>query len=74
MRRHAGWAGSIRICAVGGIDWSDVLRTAAEIRALPRHLVELADVGALAAFLVSGAVSHFTGTIIPTGGGQHVLA
>jgi len=36
--------------------------------------VDIDDVGNLAAFLVSNAARHITGTIIPVDGGQHLLA
>jgi enoyl-[acyl-carrier protein] reductase I len=39
-----------------------------------RHLVDIDDVGALAAFLVSDGARRITGTIIPVDGGAHLLA
>ena len=38
------------------------------------ELVDIDDVGALAAFLVSNAAKRITGTIIPVDGGQHLMA
>jgi enoyl-[acyl-carrier protein] reductase I len=46
-----------------------------EAAAAPEHqLVDIEDVGALAAFLVSDGARRITGTIIPVDGGQHVIA
>ena len=39
-----------------------------------RYLVDIGDVGALAAFLVSDGARRITGTVIPVDGGQHMLA
>jgi enoyl-[acyl-carrier protein] reductase I len=36
--------------------------------------VDFEDAGALAAFLVSDAARHITGTIIPVDGGRHLFA
>jgi len=48
---------------------------AAEAAAVPEHqLVDIDDVGALAAFLVSDGARQITGTIIPVDGGQHAIA
>lgn len=41
---------------------------------MARHRIDVADVGALAAFLVSDAAHRITGTIISVDGGQHSLA
>ncbi len=45
---------------------------AAAARAPEHHLVEVADVGNLAAFLVSDAARRITGTVIPVDGGAHL--
>jgi enoyl-[acyl-carrier protein] reductase I len=42
--------------------------------AVTMPLVDVADVGALAAFLVSDGARRITGTIIPVDGGQHAIA
>lgn len=65
--------GPIATRAASGIDRFDELleRAAATV---PQHqLVTIEDVGGLAAFLVSDAGRHITGTIIPVDGGQHLL-
>lgn len=74
IRAHAISPGPIATRAASGIDRFDELldRAAAEV---PEHkLVTIADVGNLAAFLVSDAARHITGTIIPVDSGQHLMA
>ena len=58
----------------GRIERFDELLDRAVAEAPEHHLVDIADVGALAAFLVSDAARHITGMIIPVDGGQHLLA
>jgi enoyl-[acyl-carrier protein] reductase I len=73
IRAHAISPGPIATRAASGIDRFDELleRAAATV---PQHqLVTIEDVGGLAAFLVSDAGRHITGTIIPVDGGQHLL-
>jgi enoyl-[acyl-carrier protein] reductase I len=74
IRVHAVSPGPIRTRAASGIDRFDQLLEAAASRAPQHQLVDIDDVGALAAFLVSDAARHITGTIIPIDGGQHLLA
>lgn len=74
IRAHALSPGPIRTRAASGIDRFDTLLDAAAARSPERCLVDIADVGNLAAFLVSDAARHITGTIIPIDGGQHLLA
>ena len=74
IRAHAISPGPIRTRAASGIDRFDALLTLAAAVAPERHLVDIEDVGALAAFLVSDGARRITGTIIPVDGGQHVLA
>jgi enoyl-[acyl-carrier protein] reductase I len=71
IRAHAISPGPIRTRAASGIDRFDELLAAA---APERHLVDVEDVGALAAFLVSDGARRITGTIIPVDGGQHLMA
>jgi len=63
-----------RTRASSGIDRFDELLDAAAATAPEHHLVDIDDVGALAAFLVSDGARHITGTIIPVDGGQHLIA
>jgi enoyl-[acyl-carrier protein] reductase I len=74
IRAHAISPGPIRTRAASGIDRFDELMAAAAAAAPERHLVDIEDVGALAAFLVSDGAKRITGTIIPVDGGQHVMA
>jgi enoyl-[acyl-carrier protein] reductase I len=74
IRANAISPGPIRTRAASGIAHFDEL-LAAEAAAAPEHqLVDIEDVGALAAFLVSDGARRITGTIIPVDGGQHVIA
>lgn len=72
IRVHAISPGPIATRAASGIDRFDELleRTAAQVPV--RQLVDIHDVGALAAFLASPAARRITGTIIPIDGGQHI--
>ena len=72
IRVHAISPGPIRTRAASGIDRFDELIAAAAATAPSHHLVDVDDVGALAAFLVSDGARHITGTIIPVDGGQHL--
>ncbi|MGC1303871.1 MAG: enoyl-ACP reductase FabI [Caulobacteraceae bacterium] len=74
IRVHAISPGPIRTRAASGIDRFDELLDRAAAAAPEHQLVEIGDVGALAAFLVSDAARHITGTIIPVDSGQHLLA
>jgi enoyl-[acyl-carrier protein] reductase I len=74
IRAHAISPGPIRTRAASGIDRFDELLEAAAARAPEHHLIEIEDVGNLAAFLVSDAARRITGTIIPVDGGEHLAA
>ncbi len=74
IRVHAISPGPIRTRAASGIDRFDEMMERAAAEAPERHLVDTADVGALAAFLASDAARHITGTIVPVDGGQHLMA
>jgi len=73
IRAHAISPGPIRTRAASGIDRFDELLAAAAA-APEQHLVDIDDVGALAAFLVSDGARRITGTVIPVDGGQHLVA
>jgi enoyl-[acyl-carrier protein] reductase I len=74
IRAHAISPGPIRTRAASGLDRFDEMLATAAAQAPEQHLVDIEDVGALAAFLVSDAARHITGTIIPVDGGQHLMA
>ena len=63
----------VRTRAASGIDRFDELLAAAAAIAPDHNLVDVDDVGALAAFLVSDGARRITGTIIPVDGGQHLV-
>jgi enoyl-[acyl-carrier protein] reductase I len=74
IRAHAISPGPIRTRAASGIDRFDELLARAASETPQRQLAEIADVGALARFLVSDAAKRITGTVIPVDGGQHISA
>jgi len=74
IRAHAISPGPIATRAASGIERFDELLERAAAATPERQLVTIADVGALAAFLVSDAARHITGTVIPVDGGQHLMA
>jgi enoyl-[acyl-carrier protein] reductase I len=73
IRVHAISPGPIRTRAAGGLEHFDEMLAAAA-NAPEHRLVDIDDVGGLAAFLVSDAARMITGTVIPIDGGQHLLA
>lgn len=65
---------AIRTRAASGIAHFDAL-LAAEAAAAPEHqLVDVDDIGALAAFLVNDGARRINGAIISVDGGQRVIA
>lgn len=74
IRAHAISPGPIATRAASGIDRFDELLERAAATAPAGQLVDIADVGALAAFLVSDATRRITSTIIPVDSGQHLMA
>jgi enoyl-[acyl-carrier protein] reductase I len=74
IRANALSPGPIRTRAASGIARFDEL-LAKEAAAAPEHqLVDIDDIGAMAAFLVSDGARHITGTVLPIDSGQHVMA
>lgn len=74
IRAHAISPGPIATRAASGIAHFDELLERAAASVPAGQLVDIADVGALAAFLVSDAARRITGTIIPVDAGQHLRA
>ena len=74
IRVHAISPGPIATRAASGIERFDVLLEQAAALAPKGSLVEVSDVGNLAAFLVSDAAKRITGTVIPVDNGQHLHA
>lgn len=74
IRAHAISPGPIATRAASGIERFDELLDRAASETPGGQLVEVEDVGALAAFLVSDAAKRITGTVIPVDNGQHLLA
>ena len=74
IRVHAISPGPIATRAASGIERFDVLLEQAAALAPKGALVEVSDVGNLAAFLVSDAAKRITGTVIPVDNGQHLHA
>ena len=74
IRVHAISPGPIRTRAASGIDRFDELLERAAKTIQDQDLVDISDVGSLAAFLVSDAAARINGTIIPVDGGQHLHA
>ncbi|MCJ2181458.1 enoyl-ACP reductase FabI [Novosphingobium sp. 1949] len=73
IRVHAISPGPIATRAASGIDRFDELLERSADHVPVHERVEIADVGALAAFLASPAARRITGTVIPVDGGEHIL-
>lgn len=74
IRAHAISPGPIATRAASGIERFDELIERAAATIPEGKLVAVADVGALAAFLVSDVAKRITGTVIPVDSGQHLFA
>lgn len=74
IRANAISPGPISTRAASGIDRFDELLATAAAEAPEHELVDIDDVGALAAFLVSDAARRISGNIIPVDCGRHVMA
>lgn len=74
IRAHAISPGPIATRAASGIDRFDDLLERTRQQVPEGELVDVSDVGALAAFLVSPAARRITGTVIPVDAGQHLMA
>jgi len=66
--------GPVRTRAAGGIDGFDELVNMAETRSPGKRLVDIAEIGRVAAFLVGGASSGMTGDTIYVDAGLHIMA
>ena len=74
IRVNAISPGAIHTRAASGIEHFDEL-LASEAAAAPEHqLVDIEDVGALAAFLVGDGARRITGAVIPVDGGRNAVA
>ncbi|WP_424140108.1 SDR family oxidoreductase [Roseomonas chloroacetimidivorans] len=73
IRLHEISPGPFRTRAASGIDRSDALIERVAVQVPQHHLVDIVDVGALAAFLASDAARRITSPVIPVDGGQHLL-
>ncbi len=74
IRAHTISPGPIRTRAASGIENFDKLLEEAAAKAPEHQLIQIDDIGNLAAFLVSDAAKHITGTVIPVDGGAHLMA
>ena len=74
IRVFAVSPGPLRTRAASGIDHFDELIDKAVTRSPGRRLVDIAEVGRVVAFLVSGATSGMTGDVIYVDAGLHIMA
>lgn len=73
IRVHAISPGPLRTRAASALAHFDSLLSTVEHRAPLRHLVNIDDVGALAAFMASDAAASITGGTLHVDGGYHIL-
>ena len=74
IRVHAISPGPLKTRAASGLDRFDELLDRAARLAPENHLVDIADCGNMAAFLVSDAATNATGSIAFIDGGYNILA
>lgn len=74
VRVFAVSPGPLRTRASSGIDHFDELIEMATTRSPGRRLVDIAEVGRVVAFLVSGSASGMTGDVIYVDAGLHIMA
>jgi len=74
IRANAISPGPISTRAASGIDRFDELLARAAAETPGHQLVDIDDVGALAAYLVSDAARRISGNIVPVDAGRHVMA
>jgi enoyl-[acyl-carrier protein] reductase I len=73
IRVHALSPGALKTRAASGIDRFDELLARAAARAPEHQLVDIDDVGQLAAFLASNAAARMTGNTLFVDAGYHIL-
>ena len=74
IRAHAISAGPVRTRAASGIDRFDQLLDEVRSRTPAGRLVDIEEIGRVAAFLVSGAAAPLTGSIVYADNGFHTTA
>jgi enoyl-[acyl-carrier protein] reductase I len=74
IRVNAISPGPMMTRAASGIDQFDDLMAHATEEAPEHGVADVADVGELAAFLVSGGARHITGAVIPVDAGRSIMA
>jgi enoyl-[acyl-carrier protein] reductase I len=74
IRVHSLSPGPLKTRAASGIDGFDELLQRAAATAPEHQLVDIDEIGALAAFLASDAAKRMTGEVIYIDGGYHIMA
>ncbi len=74
IRAHAISAGPVRTRAASGIDRFDKLLDEVRTRTPAGHLVDIEDIGRVAAFLASPAGAPLTGSVVYADNGFHTTA